>query len=803
MKYILVIIIHCLCMFTTAQHQISGTVKDGANGSPVPYSTTALLRADSTAITGMMTGDDGKFLIKKVAAGDYLLQVSFIGYERFYCNVSVPAQSELGDIMLSESATRMQEVVVTSTRPLVVNRADRYIVNVSGNIQSAGRDALDILRNTPGLLVNQKGDISVMGNSVQVWIDGRPSRMSGEQLQAFLNSMQGGEIDHIEVITNPSSRYDAAGGGGIIDIRTRRGLQYGVNGTLTAGYQQGRMDRENAGVSLNWRREKFNMFGNYSVNRSNYWQKINQTNVMQTSAGEIIFDQNTISKSTQAALRNNVRAGADFFLNPKNLLGVIVNAYHSDGGNSILKGNTNIVPAYNGVNYSEADNVQSRNGNGIQVNTNYQVTFNKPGQQLNLDLDYARFFSEPFQQNKNIYYDTHHTAIGVPEQFRNTNPQIIDVYSAKIDYAQPLWKDARMETGAKISQSKTDNDIKFEVFNGADWLIDANRTNRFVYTEQIDAAYINVSQRLGKFNLQAGFRGEYTSMKSEQKTTGEKNDTTYFNLFPTFFVNYQASQKNNFGISYSRRLSRPSYSLLNPFEVTIDAYSFTRGNPNLKPSYTHNIQLSHSFAQSLMTRISYRHTTNMFMLTPIEDADIGRYGTTYINFGKSQSIILMTNYRKTLLKIWTANLTIVGGYAISTSEEASGAFVNKGIIFDAQINNNISITPVLSAEINGSYSTKSRVTYIVMQPRGNFSIGLRQMLLKNKMTLFLTVNDIFYTSKEKVNAQYENINFSMTTRNDSRYASLTLRYNFGSTTVRAARNKQTGIEDEASRAGGR
>ena len=250
--------------------------------------------------------------------------------------------------------------------------------------------------------------------------------------------------------------------------------------------------------------------------------------------------------------------------------------------------------------------------------------------------------------------------IGSPEQFRNSNPQIIDVYSAKIDYVHPLWKNARMETGAKVSQSKTDNDLKFDVLNGNNWQIDANRTNRFVYTEQIDAAYINISQRLGKFNLQAGLRGEYTALNTEQKTTGELNDTTYLNLFPTMFVNYQASQKHNLGISYSRRLSRPSYIDLNPFEVAVDAYSFTRGNPNLSPSYTHNIQLSHTYAQSLMTRIAYTSTNNLIIAIPIVDEATQRYGLTRGNFGRSQTISAMINYRKAPVKQWTANLTIQG-----------------------------------------------------------------------------------------------------------------------------------------------
>ena len=787
----------------TAQHHLSGTVKDKTNDSPVPYATIALLRSDSSAITGVITGNDGKFIMQNVVAGDYILQVSLIGYEKTFCRVTIPAQSDLGNINLTEHSVQMQEVVVTADRPLVTMKADRYIVNVSGNIQSSGRDALDILRNTPGVLVNSKGDISILGNSVQVWIDGRPLRISSEQLQVFLNSMQGGEIDRIEVITNPSSRYDAEGSGGIIDIRTKKGLQYGLTGILTVGYRQGRTDRENAGVNLNWRREKLNFFGNYTAYRTTSWEQINQINVVQTPTDTIEFDQNTISKTIKPSLQNQYRVGIDYFINPKNIMGIIANGNFSNSGSMALRGVTKISPTYNDVNYSEAENIRSSNSNDIQVNMNYQSMFSKQGQQLNLDLDYARFNYDPLQQITNSYYNPSGVMISNPEQLRNTNPQITEIYSAKIDYTQPLWKNARAEMGAKASQSKTDNDLKYEEFVNGYWEIDANRTNRFVLSEQISAAYININQRLGKFSLQAGLRGEYTWVEGKQKTTGEVNDTTYFNLFPTFFVNYQMSSKHTLGISYSRRISRPDYSYLNPFEITLDAYSFSVGNPYLTPSYTHNVQLSYMFGQSLMTRIGYSITSDMIMRTPVEDTASKRYGTTFDNFGRSRNVSALANYRRQIVKIWMANLYVQGAYVINTSNEASGEFVNKGGMLTVQLNNNITITPTLSAELTGLYVSGMHRGYFVIEPQGNFSIGLRQMLLKNKMTLSLTINDIFYTYKDKMRAQYENVDYTLAYKRDSRYVSLTLRYNFGSSTVRAARNKSTGIEDEASRAGGR
>ena len=578
---------------------------------------------------------------------------------------------------------------------------------------------------------------------------------------------------------------------------------HGVNGTITVGFRQGRKDRENAGMNMNWRREKFNMFGNYSVYRTMTWEKVSQANVMQTTVGAVTFDQNTIFETIKPGLSNQYRAGMDYFLNSKSILGVIVNGYFGSPGSRCLNGITNISPTFNGVNYSKSENIRNSDGNGIQVNMNYQSIFAKPGQQLNFDLDYARFNYDPLQQITNRYYAPDGVMVDITEQLRNTNPQTFDIYSAKIDYIQPLWKNARMETGTKISQSITDNDLKYEEFIGNDWQTDPGRTNRFVYTEQISAAYVNVSQRFGKFNLQAGLRGEYTYSKGEQKVTDVVGDTAYFNLFPTFFVNYQVSPKHTFGISYSRRLSRPDYSYLNPFEISLDAYSFTIGNPYLTPAYTHNVQLSYMFGQTLMARFGYSNTTDMMMRTPIEDAATQRYGTTFDNFGRSQNITAMANYRKSLFKFWAMNLTVQGAYFINTSDEASGKFVNKGESMIIQLNNNLTLTKTLSAEVTGMYVSKIRRGYLVIQPQENFSIGLRQMLLKNKITLSLTVNDILYTSKDKMRAQYENVDYTLANERDSRYISLTLRYNFGSTTVRAARNKTTGIEDEASRARGR
>jgi hypothetical protein len=727
------------------------------------------------------------------------VRVSFVGYEKTWRNVNVPARSDLGEIELSESANRLSEVVVTATRPFVEQRVDRYVVNVGSHIQTAGRDALGVLGNTPGVLVTSDGSITVMGNRVEIWIDGRPSRLSGEQLKALLTATPGETIDRIEVITNPSSRYDAAGTGGIINIRTVKGLQYGVNGSANAAYTKGKADRENAGLQLNYRNNALNLFGNYGINRNNDEQSIRQVNKIETPEGETItFDQNTLARNQSAVVRHQYRLGADFFLSPNKTLGILLNGYENGKEKIQVDGETQITPAYDGVDHTDIQSLLIKTMSGKQANINYQQTFAEPGRQFNADVDYGRFNSNSSQQFANRYYSANGEPAKDTEQSRHANPQAIDVYSVKMDYRQPLGK-IQLEAGVKSSGSKTDNDLQVEQFAGQRWETDANQSNHFVYTEQIHAAYASLSRSWGKWSVQAGLRGEYTRSDGKQRTTGMENDSSYFNLFPTLYVNYRP-ENHTLGLSYSRRLMRPSYSSLNPFELKTDAYSYTAGNPYLTPTYIHNVQLSYAYRQSLMVRLSYNHITDLINLAPVADGDQVRYGMIPTNFGKRQSFTLMANYRISPAKWWTLNLMADAAYATNRSVESSGVFTNNGFVYDIYMNNSITLGHGFSAEITGLYVSMQKQGYLVMEPMGYLSAGVRKSLLKNKMTLSLNANDLLYTMTEKVTANYEKTDYQLTGKRDSRFATLSVRYSFGSDKVKASRNRNSGIEDEAGRA---
>ncbi|MDR2882447.1 MAG: TonB-dependent receptor family protein [Alistipes sp.] len=798
MKKSLLIILFCLCgLPVTAQHTITGSVVRNADGEKIPYATVALLKADSVIVTGSVTNAEGNFTMESVQSGSYIILVTYVGYQEISRNVTIPAQYQLGEFRLNETENRITDVVVVGRRPFVEQQTDRYVVNVGNNILTAGRNAVDVLANTPGVMVSD-GSISVMGKEVEVYVDGRPSRLSGEQLIALLSSIQGDNVARVEIITNPSSRYDAVGIGGIIDIRTKKGLQYGFNASLDAGFRQGRRDTENAGITLNYGRKNFNLFGNYSISRTNSWAELNQINSTQANGVSHLFDQNTVKESSAARVNQSYRVGMDYYLNEKNILGFLYNGYRAGNELSVTDGTTTLSPALEGVVSSAIHSESTNDNHGDQLNLNYQSTFDKPGQRLNIDLDYGKFVSGPWQMSEVDYFDIE----GLPledrsERLRHANPQQIEVWAAKVDYAQPLWENARMEFGGKTGRSITDNNLLFEEYGVDAWEIDPDRTNRFVYREAVHSGYLTFNQGFGKVNLQAGLRGEYTDSEGEQRTTGEINRRYYFDLFPTLYLNYRLSDKHQFGVSYGRRIMRPNYGQLNPFEVKLDAYSFEAGNPDLKPSYIDNVSFSYTLGQSIMLRLSYDHTKDMISIMPVQQQ--GRYGMVRANFGERESVTAMVNYRVSPAKFWNINMAVIGLYSHNKSRESYGEIDNESVATQAQIANNFRISQTLSAELTGLYQSKIQDAYMELEPMGNVSLGVRKTFFDNKFSVSIAANDLFYTSKQNI-ASVNGLEYRMNIRRDTRYVNFSVRYNFGSGNARAARNRTSGIEDEKRRA---
>jgi hypothetical protein len=358
--------------------------------------------------------------------------------------------------------------------------------------------------------------------------------------------------------------------------------------------------------------------------------------------------------------------------------------------------------------------------------------------------------------------------VGFPEQIRHFNPQSVRVFSFKTDYSKPLWETGQLEIGAKLSQSETDNDLLYESLNGADWLKDNNLTNHFVYTEKIGAAYVNLNRSFGKWDVQAGLRGEYTASTGDLRTTSEKNDTSYMNIFPTVFVNYQPSEMHNIVLSYSRRLTRPNYDEVNPFEIKTDAYSFIAGNPFLAPSYSHDIELSYTFRQKIMTQLSYSYATGDIIQVPVNDPDNNRHGVRPYNFGINQDIALMLTYSTSIGSFWQLSFTGQGFYQKTDSPENMSDYTNSKFAYYFSLNNTFNITSGLSAELSGLYQSKLLYGYFQVKPVGSVTVGFRQRLFDNKCSISLNFEDVFYNLITDVSTSYTGLSWRAIQYQDSR-----------------------------------
>lgn len=790
-----------LCLFsinyTYAQDDITGTLQNEADGSGLAYATVTLLQNDSSVVTGTMTDGSGLFVLKDLKPGKYLLFFSYLGYEKKYLPVNIPEQSQLGLITLSESHdNKLKEVVVTADRQFVVQRSDRYIVNVGNYIQTGGRNALEVLSNTPGVLATPDGELSVMGRSVNIYIDGRPSNLSGEQLKALLTSTQGENIDRIEVITNPSARYEASGGS-IIDIKTKKGLPYGINGSVNVAYRQGHKDKETGGMNLNYRTEHINIYGNYSLDRSHLWQQISQENGILKEGIKHSFNQRADNKSIDPLWGQQYKVGVDYLINKKHTVGTLFTGYHTNDAENEINSKTLIYPALGDTVYSKSDSKRSSWNDGKEINLNYQGQLAKPGQQINVDIDYGKFKSNPYQLNTNQYYNSIGIQIGNNEQLQHSNPQTIDIWSAKVDYIQPLRENLKIEFGGKMSKSKTDNNLIYEKYLNSNWEIDLNQSNRFVYTEHIDAGYLSSDMNIGKWELKVGLRGEYTHSKGDLKTMGKKNKSSYFNLFPSVFVTYSPTDDYQLNVSYGRRISRPAYSQLNPFEVTIDAYSFTSGNPDLKPTITDNISIAASHSSGIMLEFAYDIIKDVIITSPIQRGD--KYGLKFENYGKIRSLTVMLNYKKIVTKFWTFNLMLQGEYTRNFSVESYGELKDNGFTWYGQLYNSFNITSSFYGELTAMYSASQKYAYYDVKPRSNVTIGLRKMLLKDKLSISFSANDIFNRFITDMKAKNEGIDYHVKIKRDSRWINLGLRYIFGSDKVKSNRNRSTGLENETQR----
>ena len=610
-----------------AQNTISGRVMDGNQNEPLPLVTVSVLTADSSVVDGTIADIDGFYKLKNDKGG-VMLAFSFVGYDTQY----EPIADNL-EVHLMPNAMLLQTVQVTAKAPIIEQQMDKLVMNVAQSAFAQGNNALDLLRKAPGVSIDKDGNVKLNGQAVSVWIDGRPSQLDGKSLEALLRSTDGSSIDKIEVIANPSAKYDAEGQGGIINIKTKRNFKQGFNGTLTAnaggmGYHREleMTDPANScyvnqdiSLNLNYRSAKTNTFLQLSESTNELGVDVISTTDLISSG--IDFFQKSVSRYDAEFSTYSLKLGNDWFIDNKNTLGFIVTVPFN---RMTQWADTNANRAYQQMADAITQQTMSYALTDYRFtqymgNVNYTHTFNEAKMsELTANLDYMHFVNGSDNPLNNYYLIPSQQLDWHGDNIRDVictdlhSDRIVDVYSAKADWQSLVLGMFLMEAGGKYAFTHTDNSMHhLEIFNDVETV---NTTTGFDYDEHIGALYATLAGQIpGGFTAKLGLRGEYTYAYNSQNTV--KQD--YFDLFPTAYVGYNTSDMmKRFGISYTRRIQRPNYNQLNPFQNYIDAHTSNMGNPDLVPCYSNSFNLTAGFGQYVTLTGTYMHNTDVIGYTP-------------------------------------------------------------------------------------------------------------------------------------------------------------------------------------------
>lgn len=781
-----------------AQIEISGGIVD-ETVDPLPYVTTILAKAtDSSLVKATITDKLGKFLFPKIAPGTYFIKASSIGFKTYFSNTITVVQSpiSLDTIVLEIVTESLDEVTIMAEKPIIEVRADKTVFNVAKTINATGSNGFELLRKAPGVVIDNNNTIIVEGKAgVQVYIDGRPSVLRGQDLTSYLETLQSTDIDSIEIITQPSSKYEAAGNAGIINIKLKKNKSFGTNGSLTAGFVQGRFPRVNTSVSLNNRGEKTNLYGTYSNRFGDSYSFINLDRLQNGTR----FNARTTSRFDSN--NHNIKTGFDYYATEKSTFGILVTA---NLNNAIGKSNsrTPIISQGQGeplevlLAKSESDNVSSNfNGN---FNYKYADTL---GRELTFDADYGKFTSDRSNFQPNFYVNRTETDTIRSSIVRFITPIVIDIVAAQTNYEQNLLS-GRLSLGGRISYIKTDNAFNFfDVLNGAN-IFNLEQSNIFKYTEQINAVYFNYNKKWKKWNLQVGLRVEQTisegALVSSQQNKEELVQRDYTDYFPSGGLTYSLNQKNSLALNYSRRIQRPSYESLNPFQYKIDELSFRQGNPFLQPQYTNNFRIAHTYNYRLTTAMSYSYITNFF--AQVTEA-LGENQNFIIqrNVANLKVYNLSISYPTKLNDWWSIYVSTSGFRSVFEATSPNFIAVDQNT-FSFYGQNTFKLPKEYSMEVSGWFSSPSiwGGTYKT-KSLGSLDIAFQKKFLKNTLVTRLAFSDILYTNPWRGDTQFGNLQITASGGNDSRQIRFSINYNFGSNEIKKSRTRKTGIEDEQNR----
>ncbi|SKB63699.1 TonB-dependent receptor [Daejeonella lutea] len=786
-KLTVLTVLPLLCLFSGMLYAQKPTITGRlvtTQQAPLTYATITLQKAaDSSFVSAILSDTTGRFAITAPAAGSYVLKVSTMGYKThktapFTVSPEKPGHDH-GDILISQDSRSLGEVSVTAMRPTLIQKADRMVLNVEGTAMASGNSAYTVLGRAPGVFIDQQGNIQLNGRpGVTVMLDGKLTYLSAADLRNLLESMPAENIKNIEIITNPSAKYDAEGASGILNINLKKNDLQGINGSISAGYiYNGRQHAWNTGATLNFKKGRFNSFANLDAARRVGGREATFTRIFYSPLNTTYFDQTAVGNFASVG-PPRVRLGSDYSIDKNHLIGFVA-GYNRNSAKSDFLTETLIGAAPNNPGqFIDADNVLENTYRNFTTNLHYAGKLDTAGSSLSADLDYVSIANRGASWTSNYFTNLLVPEPVITEFLYSDTPNDFDIYSGKIDYTRALSKSAKFETGGRISSVVTAADSKF-YFNNGGLTPDPKRSNEFNYRENIYAAYINFQGTLSpKLNVQAGLRAEQTDSRGESPTTGQVTDRSYLNLFPSVFLQHKVTPNYDINYSYSRRLQRPNYGNLNPFIFYRDPYTYIEGNPYLRPQYAHSLSVTQVFKKTYNLVLSYQLTNDiiseLLRIDPTTNTTIYYNG----NVNTGHDVSLSGNGPIKIAKNWDTSNTLYFAYTDLNLENGNGPQRNRQFTYMAQSNHTVGLLKDIRMELNLLYRGPGVSGLYRVKAMNRVDLGFKKSFLNKKLDLSVNAPDIFKSYRLRFDSTINgNINnFDQYFR--SRTIGASLRYNF-------------------------
>jgi len=789
--YTFVVVILLSTMGTLYAQEINGTITD-EKGKAVATATISLLKPDSSWSQSEITDDNGGFVLKNVHLGKYIIAVNAIGYKAVMQTIEVKEKMEALKISMTTNTT-LQEAVLTDKLPTIEKGLGKMVVNFKQGT-GQGESVFDLLRKSPGVNVSN-GDIRMRGTGAMVLVDDKQTYLSGKDLEDYLKSLPADQIAVLELITQPSSKYDAEGVGGIINIKTRKIRRRGINGNISMACEQGIYANTHNNANLTYRNGKLTTYANAGymaatgcLNRKDQRKVVDEgTGVVNTQTVQSAFMKETFSDA-------NLKLGADYSINDKATAGASVKSvYHPNKEEDAAKTILNDVKG--AVVYNNTDIEQGLLRKYTQTNAYVKYKTAKD-QEISVDADYLYRNQQGHQLINSSNYDINQQPLTV-QNLRDHKSSVIEVPVVKVDYNATLAKDWKLEAGVKCSYAHLDKDEYFEGENKGLWAYDTLRSNHFVYTENISAAYASVSKQFGKkWNTQLGLRVENTVSNGNQITQNKEFEKQYTSAFPTAFVSYKINDKHSVDLSCGRRIERPAYTMLDPFISYFTQYFYHVGNPNLQPSFRNYIDVSHNYKDMLFTSFGCGKVSGV--ITPVMEynpvtnavfATFGNYADRFVAHGT-------VTFNKKVAKWWQLStegnvyynkfLTLSGNNVLATS-----------IGYSFHMNHELVLVHGWAVDTTFYYNSGD-LQNLIDRYGPNYWLGFNvsKKLLKDTATIRLSVDDPFNMYSVGSTGNWNGIQTASSLKFNSQSIGLGFTYNFGkkleNTQQRQANSEEAG-----------